>query len=128
MSDGIGAALSDSSGFFIFSAKPGEYKIECRYIGYEPSIKEISLEGEETELFFYLKSIPIEIEKVTITGVRYKETEGYKTYELQSGDLSRIPVFLEFDALRSVQALPGVTTVMTCPHLFTYAVEIMMKL
>ncbi len=111
LSDGIGVAVSDSSGYFSFKSQPGQHKIKCRYIGYEPSIKEINLEGEETVLFFYLKPIPIEIEKVTITGVRYKETKDYKTYELQSGDLSKIPVFLESDALRSVQALPGVTTV-----------------
>lgn len=107
-----GAAFSDSSGFFSFLLIPGKYKIECKYLGYENSTKEITVKKNDSKvsLFFYLIPKPIEINKVTVTGKRYKESEQFKTYELQSGDLKNIPVFLESDALRAVQALPGVTS------------------
>ncbi len=113
LSDGSGVAISDSSGFFSFYCPAGKRKIECRYIGYENSIKEINPGNEvsQLELFFYLKPTPIELEKVTVTGERYKEEDDFKTYELQRGDLSNIPVFLESDALRAVMALPGITSI-----------------
>ncbi|MBL1215081.1 MAG: TonB-dependent receptor [Ignavibacteriae bacterium] len=113
LNGGIGLAVSDSSGYFSFKLNPGKYFLECKYIGYETAIKEINLEetDEEFEIFYFLKPQPIEIEKVTVSGVRYKELEDFKTYELQSGDLSNIPVFLESDVLRAFQALPGITSV-----------------
>ncbi len=106
-----GVALTDSSGYYSFLLKPGKYKIECKYLGYENSIKKIILNKTDSKinLFFYLVSKPIVINKVTVTGNRYKELEQFKTYELQAGDLKNIPVCLESDALRAVQALPGVT-------------------
>ena len=113
LSDGAGTALSDSSGFFNFYCKAGKHKIECRYIGYETSSKEINIskEGDEIDLFFYLKPVPIQLEKVSITGKRYKELSEYKTYELKSGEITNIPVLLEPDALRPLQALPGVIVI-----------------
>lgn len=107
-------AHTDSSGFFKFSLTSGEYKISSRRIDYQSSDKEIIIEksDDKKELIFYLIPKPVEIEKVTITGERYKELEDFKTYELLSGEMKNIPVFLESDPLRAVQALPGVTS----PH------------
>lgn len=106
------AAITDSSGFFKFLLSSGKYKIQCRYIGYETGFREIILDKVENkkEIFFYLLPRPIETEKVTITGKRYKELENFKTYELKSGDISNIPIPFEPDALKAVQVLPGVTT------------------
>ncbi len=111
LSNGVGTSVSNSSGFFSFNLIPGKYKIECKYLGYSPLIKEIIINknDENKEIFFYLIPKPVEINKVTVTGEKYKETEQFKTYELQSGDIKNTPVFLEADALRPVQALPGVT-------------------
>ena len=111
LESGMGVASTDSNGYFSFKLKPGTYELTAKMLGYKSVKKEITLskDDEEFTLFFYLKSKPIEIEKVTIFGKRFTETEKYKTYELTTGDLKNIPVFIESDPIRAVQALPGVT-------------------
>ncbi|PID63136.1 MAG: hypothetical protein CR986_00255 [Ignavibacteriae bacterium] len=80
-------------------------------LGYESQIKEILIEKDEKEieLFFRLKEEPITIQSVTVYGEKFEKEKQYKTYELQSGDLRRIPQVGEPDVLRAVHALPGVS-------------------
>lgn len=105
-------SISDSSGFFSFALPPGSYKIECRQIGYSNSVKNISLGINDHKLmiFFNMKQQPVETEKVTITGKRFKDLGNITNYELKNGDILNVPVFFESDAMRAVQSLPGVTS------------------
>lgn len=111
LESGMGVASTDSNGYFSFKLKPGTYQLTAKMLGYKSIKKEITLseDYEEFTLFFYLESKPVEIEKVTIFGKKFTETEKYKTYELTTGDLKNIPVFIESDPIRAVQSLPGVT-------------------
>lgn len=107
---GVGIAVTDSSGFFMMTLKEGTYHLTARMLGYKHATKEITITAnQEYVLFFYLVPQPIEIEKVTVFGERFSESQKYKTYELTTGDLKNIPVFIESDPIRAVQALPGVT-------------------
>lgn len=107
---GMGIAVTDSSGFFVVTLKEGTYHLTASMLGYKLETKEITITvNQEYALFFYLLPQPIEIEKVTVFGERFSESQKYKTYELTTGDLKNIPVFIESDPIRAVQALPGVT-------------------
>lgn len=109
--EGFGIAVSDSSGFYSLKLNTGKHTLTAKMLGYKPEVKTITVEEDEEEitLFFYLKPQPIEIEKVTVFGDKFTETEKYKTYQLNQGELKNIPVFIESDPIRAVQALPGVT-------------------
>lgn len=111
LESGMGVASTDSNGYFSFKLEPGTYQLTAKMLGYKTSAKEINLSNDDEELFlfYYLKSQPIEIEKVTVFGERFTEAQKYKTYELTTGDIKNIPVFIESDPIRAVQALPGVT-------------------
>lgn len=110
LSRGIGVAVSDSSGYFNFVLEPGSYKLTAQMLGYKPETKTVIVEEDDDKvtLFFYLTPQPIQTEKVTVFGKRFVETEKYKTYQLNTGELKNIPVFIESDPIRAVQALPGV--------------------
>lgn len=112
LTDGIAKAVSDSVGFFRFNIiSSGKYILSVQMIGYDKFTKEIDIKEDEykKELFLRITPKPVLMEKVTITGEEYNEYEDFKTYELRNGELTDIPVFLESDALRAIQALPGVT-------------------
>lgn len=107
-----GVAVTDEKGFFSFILSHGNYNISAKTIGYKKENKSITLESTEDEvnIFFRLSSEPIEIPQVTVSGEKFYEKVKYKTYELQQGDLRRIPQFGEQDALRAFFALPSVTS------------------
>lgn len=112
-------AISNQDGFFSFFIKmgnhleSGKYSVAAKFVGYKKLTKQIWLlrNESEVELFFRLEPEVVRIEQVTISGERFTEDIKYKTYELQQGDLRRIPQFGEADALRAFQALPSVTSV-----------------
>lgn len=109
----MGVAETDENGYFEFSLYKGNYKITAQLLGYEKQIKELDISKfvENKKVFFKLLPKDIEIEEVTISGERFTENLFTKTYELKNGDLQKIPQFGEPDALRALQALPGITSI-----------------
>ncbi len=104
--------LSDSTGFFSFNLSEGNYDIQINALGFLSNKLQLEiLDHSGKELFIRLIPAPVLIEGVTVTGERFtKEINSY-TYELKPGDLSKIPQVGEPDAMRSIQALPGVTAI-----------------
>ncbi len=104
--------LSDSTGFFSFNIKNGQYELEVHAIGYVTKHLQINLmDKDEKELFIRLTPEPVLISTVTVTGEQFEKEVNTNTYELKPGELSKIPQVGEPDALRSIQALPGVTSI-----------------
>lgn len=102
--------FTDSSGYFEFKINNGNYKIYINAIGfYSDSIRIEIDENTNKNLFIRLLPAPIILEDVTITGERFTKSVSSYTYELEPGELSKIPQVGEPDAFRSIQALPGVT-------------------
>jgi len=111
--DGIGTVETNEIGYFEFSVSKGNYKITAQLMGYEKEIKELEVDKltDSEKLFFKLIPKDIELEEVTVSGKKFSENKFTKTYELKSGDLQKIPQFGELDALRALQALPGLTSI-----------------
>lgn len=108
-----GVAVTNSKGYFSFTTSLCSFKISAKMLGYKKETKTIQLHETEKDinLFFRLTPELVKIPLVTISGEKFYEDVKYKTYELQQGDLRRIPQFGEADALRAFQALPSVTSV-----------------
>ncbi len=106
-------AVTNNEGFFLFNTFKRKLKISAKMLGYKKETKTIKLEDTENEatLFFRLTPQPVKIHLITVNGKRFYEKVKYKTYELQQGDLRRIPQFGETDALRAFQTLPSVTSI-----------------
>jgi len=105
--------IADSTGFFSFGLAQGKYLFEVRALGYLSKSQQISLYKDKgnKSLFFKLTPKPILISSVTVTGERYIKEINTTTFELQPGELSKIPQVGEPDVFRSIQALPGVTAI-----------------
>jgi len=70
----ITSMITDSKGEFSFAAKPGEYNLHIRCMGYTPMVKHIQVYDQD----IYLKPIDLVIEnnaldEVNITGSSYSE-------------------------------------------------------
>ncbi|MCF6270736.1 MAG: TonB-dependent receptor [Melioribacteraceae bacterium] len=111
--DGVGVTESNENGYFEFFLPKGKHKITAQLLGYEKQTKELDIIEfvESKKLFFKLLPKDITIEEVTVSGDKFSKNKYTKTYELTSGDLQRIPQFGEPDALRALQALPGITSI-----------------
>lgn len=101
-------------GFYSLSLKPQDYKIEYSYLGYESQPITITLTENK------VLDVELQPEGLTVTEVvvvAKKEDENIRNIEMSVEELSaeqikRIPqVMGEADLIRSIQLLPGVSTV-----------------
>ena len=109
-----GGAVSNVYGFYSVTLPAGKYTLRYRYIGYETQERTVELSGNETidiELSFRqeeLEAVVVTAEKedANVTDVQMSVAE------LDIKTISKIPVFAgEVDIIKSIQLLPGVTTV-----------------
>ena len=101
-------------GFYSLTLDPGPYEITFSYIGYSTQVKTLNL-TENLRLDLELIAEGTELEEVVVSAE--KEQQGVKALEMSTNKLdiktiTRIPAFLgEADVIKSLQQLPGVSTV-----------------
>ena len=101
-------------GFYSLTLPAGEYTFTISYIGYETMTKKINLNESQT-VNFELKEATNELQEVQVTAKKLDENLNraeMSTTQLTAKQIKTIPQFLgEFDVIRSITLLPGVTTV-----------------
>ena len=101
-------------GFYSLTLPEGKYTFTVSYIGYESIVKTLTLKESQT-LDFELKEATNELAEVEVTAKRLDENLNraeMSTTQLTAKQIKTIPQFLgEFDVIRSITLLPGVTTV-----------------
>jgi TonB-dependent Receptor Plug Domain. len=101
-------------GFYSLTLPAGTYDFEFSYLGYSAQSKSLTL-TENLRLDIELNEEGAQLEEVVVKAD--KEEEGVKSLEMSTNRLdiktiTKIPAFLgEVDVIRSLQQLPGVTTV-----------------
>ncbi len=107
-------AVTNFYGFYSVTIAAGTYQFEFRYLGYLPLIKEITLsQNERLDLELSPKGteleeiiIEAEPEDINVSGVQMS------TNKLDIQSIQKLPSFFgEVDVLKSIQTLPGVTSV-----------------
>jgi hypothetical protein len=101
-------------GFYSLTLPAGEYTFTISYIGYETMTKKVNLNESQT-VNFELKEATNELQEVQVTAKKLDENLNraeMSTTQLTAKQIKTIPQFLgEFDVIRSITLLPGVTTV-----------------
>ncbi|MCU0420024.1 MAG: TonB-dependent receptor [Cyclobacteriaceae bacterium] len=101
-------------GFYSITLPAGNYAVDYTYVGYASQLQNISL-TQNIRLDIELAAEGKQLEEIVVTSER--EEQGVKALEMSTNKLDiktiiKIPAFLgEADVLRSLQQLPGVTTV-----------------
>ena len=107
-------AVTNIYGFYSLTLPAGEYTFAISYIGYETFTKKINLR-ESKSFNFELKEATNELQEVQVTAKKLDENLNraeMSTTQLTAKQIKTIPQFLgEFDVIRSITLLPGVTTV-----------------
>jgi hypothetical protein len=63
------SALTDEDGHFRLESPPGEWRLEIRRIGYEPTSLSVSVPGGTSRTDISLRPLPVALEPVTVTSV-----------------------------------------------------------
>ena len=104
---------SNVYGFYSLTLEAGNHNIEYRYIGYGSTVKEVVFDQNQS-LNVELSVDTAELQEVIITGEEDTHIEGIEmsTEKLAINTIQKIPaLFGEVDVLRSIQLLPGVSSV-----------------
>jgi hypothetical protein len=101
-------------GFYSLTIPKGSYELEISYLGYVTQKMQIELTSNQT-LNFQLEEESIQIGEVVVTAEKpdnnVKSTE-MSVQKLEMKTLQRMPALLgEVDVIRSIQLLPGISTV-----------------
>src|SRR6478736_4765 len=107
-------ATTNEYGFYSITLAPGTYNLQYSYIGYTTSVKTFNLD-KSTPFDLELVVEADELEEVVVTGELEQPTAAnlqMSTAGLGIKTILKIPAFMgEADVLRSIQLLPGVSTV-----------------
>ena len=105
---------SNVYGFYSLSIPPGTYNLEFSYLGFEKQVQSITL-NKNTKLDIELQEEGLALEEVVV--IAEKEDNNVSNSEMSVNKLNiqtiqKLPALLgEVDVIRSIQLLPGVTTV-----------------
>ncbi len=108
-------AVTNSYGFYAVTIQPGSYNLIISYVGYAKQTKPIDLTDRNVRLDLELEQEGKQLQEVTVSTKR--EDDNVKNIEMSVNridvkTLLRIPALLgEVDVIRSIQLLPGVSTV-----------------
>lgn len=105
---------TNEDGSYIFNAPAGKYVLEFQSLGYAPSYRVVFLSANTT-INIVLEAQALELEEVVIENNEVEQklnSTEMSTEELTVEEIKKIPAFLgEPDVIKSIQLLPGVTTV-----------------
>lgn len=101
---------SNKYGFYSLTLPAGNYDLTCRYIGYKPAIKGISLLSDTVINISLLPGLEIEEVKVTAnTTVGSNTVSSLNYFNPDMEEINKVPVILgEQDLLKAIQFLPGI--------------------
>ena len=106
--------VTNRYGFYIISSIPAaHYYIIAKYLGYKTIVNEIKQVSSQTvyRLNFELQPENLELEEIIVKGEK-QPTPGISTIDVSPEILKKLPSLSgEVDLFRSLQMLPGVTTV-----------------
>lgn len=106
--------ITNVYGFYSITVPAGDYSVEFRYLGFETAKRTVSL-TENTRIDIELVEEKTNLQEVVVTA--RPEDENVSSTEMSVAELdiktiSTIPVFAgEIDIIKSLQLLPGVSTV-----------------
>ncbi|RYC68365.1 TonB-dependent receptor [Spirosoma sordidisoli] len=108
-------AVTNSYGFYAVTVPAGTYNLVITYVGYEKQNKTLTLTDQNIRLDLELKEEGRQLQEVVVSTKR--DDDNVKNIEMSVNridvkTLQRIPALLgEVDVVRSIQLLPGVSTV-----------------
>lgn len=101
-------------GFYSLTVPEGEYKVACSYIGYKTTAQNISLKANQ-KLNIELSPESDQLDEIVVTDKKINEniTKVEMSVEkLSMAQIKSMPAFMgEVDVIKSIIALPGVSTV-----------------
>ncbi len=107
-------ATSNEYGFYSITIPPGVYNLEYSYVGFESVKKEVTLK-DNTTITIEMGGGAVELVEVVVTSEAEDKNVSNTEMSVNKLDIrtiTKVPALLgEVDVIRSIQLLPGVSTV-----------------
>ncbi|WP_333818969.1 TonB-dependent receptor [Ohtaekwangia sp.] len=109
-------AVTNVYGFYSITIPPSAYTVEYSFVGYQRTEKQLTLD-KDVRIDVELSSDSKQLQEVVVTAEEEQQTANVQSVEMSTAKLDiktirKIPAFLgEVDVIKSLQLLPGVTTV-----------------
>ncbi len=105
-------AMTNQQGYYIISSIPaGTYELRFSYIGYKAESRSIVLsEEQDYTASVELSRLPLELEAIEVEAGPNERLVEPSKLSLRTRDITKAPPVAEVDLFRSVQMLPGVST------------------
>lgn len=106
--------VTNEYGFYSLTLPAGEHELQFSYIGYTTIKKQVTLSGGNQHIDIKLEKSSSQLSEVVVSGKQERAVNTLNTSinRLDIAQMKKMPTFLgEVDVLRSIQTLPGVTTV-----------------
>ena len=108
------SAITNLYGFYSLQLPAGDYTIIYKFVGFENSSQSVSI-SSDTKLDVELSEEAIQLKEAKVSSRRLDQNVTaveMSSTELDIEEIKKIPAFLgEVDVIKSIQLLPGVTTV-----------------
>lgn len=105
---------ANAYGFYSLTVPEGNYTLQSSFIGYEPLTKQVEL-FQDLKIDFELPSSTTELETIEISSIELEENITSKTmsrHKLSIETIENMPsIGSNPDVIKSIQLLPGVTTI-----------------
>ncbi|MEM1119114.1 MAG: TonB-dependent receptor [Bacteroidota bacterium] len=109
-----GGTITNEYGFYSITLEPGDYTVEYRFLGFETVEKQLQLTSNQ-RIDVELGEGGLQLTEVVVTGEPEDlNVSGVQmsTQKLDIKTIQKLPSFLgEVDVIKSIQTLPGVSTV-----------------
>lgn len=106
--------ITNVYGFYSISVPSGDYQLTYKYVGYGDVVKQVSLQAD-MKMDIELPTISKVMEEIVIAGRAVDENvQGIEmsVLEMDIKSVTKLPAFVgEVDIIKSIQLLPGVSTV-----------------
>ena len=105
--------ITNVYGYYSLSLPPGEYTLVFSFIGYQPRSLTVQVTESQT-MNVELQTEDVRLEEIVVTAESVPEVEAVEmsTAKVDIQTIQRMPALLgEVDVVRSIQLLPGVSTV-----------------
>ncbi|WP_116125553.1 TonB-dependent receptor [Lewinella sp. IMCC34183] len=106
--------VTNDYGFYSLTVAPGDYTVVVSYLGYKNQRTQVELYGNLTRDFALGEAGSV-LEEVVVTAIQEDDNVSdvqMSVERLDMGTIEKLPSLLgEVDVIRSIQLLPGVTTV-----------------
>ena len=106
---GSAGASANTYGFYSLPLASAAFRLQVRYLGYEPMELQLPALGKDTTISFQLKALAYELQEVGVMARKATDLKEANLLSIRGEEMKQLPRLMgEADAIKAIQLMPGV--------------------